>query len=105
MNQPKISVVTTLYNRAKSAGQTTISVCSQGYPNLEHIVRYGGSTDGSLTIIERNHDKLTYRIPEPDAGQSDVNNKGFEGAFGVISCWINSDDYPKPGAVASASAA
>jgi glycosyltransferase involved in cell wall biosynthesis len=89
---PLISVVTCSYNQADFIEQTIRSVLDQGYPALEYIVIDGGSTDGSVEIIERYSDRLSYWISEADSGQTDALIKGFRRATGEITCWLCSDD-------------
>lgn len=96
MDLPKISVVTPSYNQARFIEETLQSVLNQGYPNLEYIVMDGGSTDGSVEIIKRYADRLTYWVSEPDKGQTDALIKGFNRATGDILCWLNSDDLFEP---------
>jgi len=66
------------------------------------IVIDGGSTDGSIEIINRYADQLAYWVSERDEGQTDAINKGFNYAHGDIFAWLNSDDLYRPGAVAEA---
>ena len=68
------------------------------YAPIEHIVVDGGSTDGTLDIL-REYDGLHW-LSEPDEGQSDALNKGFELARGEIFGWLNADDAYEPHAVA-----
>ena len=96
---PKISIVTPSLNQGKFLEQTIVSVLDQNYPNLEYIVIDGGSTDGSVEIIKKYSDHITYWISEPDKGQSDAINKGLDKANGEIFNWINSDDFYEPGAL------
>ena len=93
---PRITIVTPNYNNANFIEQTILSVINQGYPNLEYIVVDGASTDGSLEIIEKYRDSISYIISEPDSGHADALNKGFERATGDILAWINSDDQYLP---------
>lgn len=97
-NGVSVSVVTPLLNQASFVEETIESVKSQGYPALEHIVIDGGSKDGSLEILARHDDDLTW-ISESDDGQAAAINKGFEMATGDILCWLNADDLLAPGAV------
>ncbi|MFN0084286.1 MAG: glycosyltransferase family 2 protein [Blastocatellia bacterium] len=99
---PKISIITPSFNQARFLERTICSVLDQGYPNLEHIVIDGGSTDGSVEILRRYADRLAYWVSEPDGGQSHALNKGFARATGEIFGWLNSDDVYCPGALAQA---
>lgn len=98
---PKISIVTPSFNHAGFIEEALLSVKKQNYPNLEHIVVDGGSTDGTLEILQRygsqpgwGHLRWT---SEPDHGQSDALNKGFRLAQGDIVGWLNSDDRYRVG--------
>jgi len=93
---PRISIITPSYNQGTYLEKTIRSILDQEYPNLEYIIIDGGSTDDSVEIIERYHQKLTYWISEPDNGQSEAINKGISKATGDIINWINSDDYMEP---------
>ncbi|MCK4792749.1 MAG: glycosyltransferase, partial [Desulfobacteraceae bacterium] len=90
---PKISIVTPSYNQARFIEQTIHSVLLQGYPDLEYVIKDGGSTDGSVEIIKKYEKWITYWVSEPDRGQSEAINKGFGKASGEIYTWLNSDDY------------
>ena len=89
---PKISVVTPTYNQSGYIEATIRSVLDQEYPNLEYIIMDGGSTDGTVEIIEKYSEHLAHWVSEPDGGQTDALIKGFDRASGDILCWLNSDD-------------
>src|SRR5882724_4528879 len=55
---PKISIVTATRNQGKYIEETILSVLNQNYPNVEHIVIDGASTDETPSILERYRDKL-----------------------------------------------
>jgi|GEM_PF-2064758 len=93
---PKISVVTISYNQAKYLEDAILSVLNQNYPNLEYFVIDGGSTDGSIEIIKKYSDRLTYWCSEKDNGPASALNKGFSKATGDIFYYLNSDDVLLP---------
>lgn len=99
MAYPVISIVTVCFNSARTLEETMKSVLEQNYPALDYVVIDGGSTDGTLDIIDRYKDRLGYLKSEPDRGISDAFNKGIMNAKGDIICIINSDDILLPGAL------
>ncbi|MCB0339069.1 MAG: glycosyltransferase, partial [Bdellovibrionales bacterium] len=91
---PKFSVVTVSYNQGEFIRDTIESVLNQNYPEFEHIVIDGGSTDNTIEVLKE-YSHLNW-VSEPDNGQTDALNKGFSKATGDIIAWINSDDWYAP---------
>ncbi|REL24196.1 glycosyltransferase [Rhodohalobacter sp. SW132] len=89
---PKITIVTPSYNQGEFIEETIRSIILQNYPNLEYFIIDGGSTDNTVEVIKKYEDWIDYWVSEPDNGQSDAVNKGFERATGTYGNWINSDD-------------
>lgn len=98
---PRISVISPSFNQGAYLEEAILSVAGQNYPNLEHIVIDGGSTDDSVAILQRHASKLAHWESEPDRGQSHAINKGMARATGDILTWLNSDDRLAPGCLAS----
>lgn len=92
-NLPLISIITVSYNCLDTIEQTIQNVLKQTYPNLEYIVIDGGSTDGTVDVIKKYSDRLTYWISEPDKGIYDAMNKGTLVATGEWVLFRNSGDY------------
>ncbi len=92
LKSPTISIVIPNLNCAEFLERTILSVIEQNYPKLELIMVDGGSTDGSLEIIERYKSYFAHITSGPDTGQANAINKGFAVSSGDIMGWINSDD-------------
>jgi len=102
VSRPLVSIVTPSLNQAAFVERTLQSVLSQsGDFDLEYLVQDGGSTDGTLTILERHRERISL-VVEPDAGQADAVNRALRRARGQILGWVNSDDLLRPGAVQAA---
>lgn len=96
MQSPKISIVIPSFNKVAFIKETLESIVSQDYKNYEVIIQDGGSTDGTLEIIEKyakKFPKLIQYVSRKDGGQLDALNKGMKKAKGDILTYINADDF------------
>ncbi len=94
---PRISLITPSFNQASFLEDALRSALDQAYPELEYIVIDGGSSDGSVDLLDRYADRLAYVCSEPDRGQSHAINKGFARATGEVFGWLCGDDLLVPG--------
>lgn len=93
MVNPKISIVTVCYNSKGTIEKTIMSVKNQTYKNVEYIVIDGGSTDGTIDIINKyKNDVIDICISEPDEGPYDAMNKALKRVSGDWVLFLNSDD-------------
>lgn len=90
----KFSIVTVVLNRKKYIKDSIENVISQGYDNFEHIVIDGGSTDGTLDVLNA-YTHLSW-LSEPDEGSVYALNKGLKKIRGDIFGWLNSDELYEP---------
>lgn len=89
---PLVTIVTVTLNCEKALERTIKSVLGQTYPSKEYIVVDGGSTDGTLAIIERYKDALDRWVTEHDEGVYDAMNKAIDLAGGEWLIFINAGD-------------
>ncbi len=94
---PTISVVVPTLNPGHFIAGALDSLAAQEYPDLEVIVVDGGSNDGTAELLERRSDVVTRWISEPDKGQTDALNRGYDLAVGEIFGWLNCDERYRPG--------
>jgi len=89
---PKISVITVVFNAAKTLKTTIDSVLAQTNKNHELIIVDGGSTDGTLEILKNTRAENLFWISEPDKGIYDAMNKGIKKATGEWILFLGADD-------------
>lgn len=92
----KVSIITSSYNSASTIRDTINSIIHQTYPDIEYIVKDGGSTDGTVDILKEYASKFHGRIKwisEKDQGIYDGMNKGIAMATGDVIGILNSDDF------------
>ncbi len=88
----KISIITVCLNSVATIKDAVESVLSQTYPDIEYIIVDGGSTDGTLDIINSYRGRIHHVVSEPDRGIYDAMNKGIRLASGDVIGILNSDD-------------
>lgn len=88
----KVSIITVVFNGEKYLEDCIKSVLRQNYKNIEYLIIDGGSTDTTLSIIEKFNQQIHYTISEPDRGMYDALNKGIKVASGDIIGILNADD-------------
>jgi len=92
MSDLKFSIVTVVFNDESYISDCLDSVSNQKYPNFEHIIIDGASTDGTVDVIRTHENGNTKVISEPDNGIYDAMNKGIKLSGGDIVGFLNSDD-------------
>jgi len=90
---PVISIITVIYNGVKLLPGTIDSVIGQTYPAIEYLIIDGGSSDGTVEIIEKYADQINQWISEPDKGLYDAMNKGLKMATGDFVWFMNAGDH------------
>lgn len=101
--EPLVSVVTPCLDPGPRLQRCLDSVRAQTYRQVEHIVVDGGSTDGTVAVLEK-APRIQW-VSEKDSGQTHALAKGFGMAQGQILTWLNADDVLAPTAAATAVAA
>jgi len=89
---PKLSVITIVFNNVKDIERTILSVLEQRYDHIEYIVIDGGSTDGTVDIINKYQHRISKWVSEPDNGIYNAMNKGLKLSSGDYVLFMNSGD-------------
>lgn len=88
-----LSIITINYNDAEGLRKTIKSVASQSCRRLlEHIIVEGGSTDGSMDVVEDNKDRIDQIVLLPGSGIYEAMNEGTRNATGEYCLFLNSGD-------------
>ena len=84
LSNPKVSIITIVYNSINSIRNTIQSVASQDYENIEHIIIDNCSSDGTSNAVKEQLEDISVYICEPDKGIYDALNKGIQLAVGDV---------------------
>ena len=87
----KLSVITVCFNE-KNIERTCESIVKQTNQDFEWIVIDGGSTDGTLDILEKYKDRINVFVSEPDSGIYNAMNKGIKRSSGEYLNFMNGGD-------------
>ena len=88
----KISIITAVYNNEYEIGRAIESVLGQTFNDIEYIIVDGGSTDGTMSVVDSYKSRIASIISEPDKGIYDALNKGIKLATGDVIGFMHSDD-------------
>lgn len=88
----KISIITVVFNRRDTIADALRSVASQSYGDVEHVVVDGGSSDGTMDVLNAHSDQIDVLISEADRGIYDALNKGIALATGDVVGFLHADD-------------
>lgn len=97
-NFPKVTIVTPTFNLIKNKREDQFKniitiVQKQSYPNIEHLIIDGNSTDGTLALLSEYEQQGKIQVySEPDKGVYDAFNKGLKYAKGKYIAYMGSDD-------------
>lgn len=92
-DQPLISIITACFRSERTVVDTLESVNAQSYPNVEHVIVDGASTDRTMELVREHGRRVTQALSEPDRGIFDAYNKGLKLARGEVIGILNSDDF------------
>lgn len=102
---PRVSIVTVCLDAQRTIGRAIESVQRQSYPDIEHIIVDGGSSDGTQAYAKTRLRPQDYLVSEQDRGVSDAFNKGVALARGEFIQFLNADDWLSPDQIGHAVAA
>jgi len=90
--KPLVSVITVTYNAIATVESSILSVLAKQNGYIEYIIIDGGSTDGTVDVLEKYDKNIDYWISESDHGIYDAMNKGIAQASGEFLYFLGADD-------------
>lgn len=91
-SSPKLSIIIATWNAAKTLERCLASITTQTFTDWELLIRDGGSTDATLSIIEKYQSTVTWWESAPDDGIYDAWNQALAHARGEYVCFLGADD-------------
>ena len=88
----RFSIITVVNNNVDCIECCIKSVIAQSFANLEYIIIDGGSTDGTLEVIDRYKENISRVVSEEDEGYVHAMNKGLKLATGGVIGFLHADD-------------
>ncbi|WP_170519617.1 glycosyltransferase family 2 protein [Ruegeria atlantica] len=89
----KFSILTAVWDRAATLPDALQSLDAQTYDNYEHVVQDGGSSDGTLELLNARTDPRMRLVSETDRGLYDALNRATDRATGDVVGLLHSDDF------------
>jgi len=89
---PALSIITVCFNNREGLKKTIRSVLDQEFINYEFIIIDGGSTDGTVELIDHNRQHINYWVSEKDNGIYAAMNKGISVSKGKYCIFLNAGD-------------
>ncbi len=88
-----MTIIVAVLNRAATVKRCLESIEAQDYPAKELIVMDGGSTDGTLSVLEKFRASMIYFESAPDRGIYHAWNNALDHARGEWICFLGADDF------------
>ena len=92
IGKPFFSIIVAVLNGEKTLEKCIESVDNQSFPNKELIIFDGGSTDGTVEILENKEEKIAYWESKTDRGIYHAFNRAIGHAKGDWIYFLGSDD-------------
>lgn len=91
---PRVTIITVVFNARELLAETIRAIDKLDYPDLEHVIVDGGSTDGTADLLNAPRKIAVSTVSEPDCGIYDAMNKGMRLARGDYIWFLNAGDTP-----------
>jgi glycosyltransferase involved in cell wall biosynthesis len=96
MTSPKVSIITSTYNRSYLIGDAICSVLAQTVTDFEMVVVDDGSTDNTRDVVMGFGDRRIHYVCQPNAGLAAGRNTAIRHARGEYIAFLDDDDLYLP---------